>query len=421
MEEKIDISQRIAALVRMGQAANAAAGGMFGPGEPPLPANGGEEHPRLYQYQPGINLVMQPRTAYHMLPFSILRALSEIKEVRLNVELIKRTMNGLKWVIKPRVPSLVEGWARETESVLTFWERPDGINPFDSWLGMILEDLLAVGAVAIYPRIEREKLKALEVIDVTTIRPLIDLRGAIPEPPLPAYLQVLHGTPMSWFSADALIYRPLNTRSNTPYGQSPIEWAIMAFNAAIRHDLQRLEAFTEGNIPGVMVAVNMETTTPQQVEVFQEYFDALIKGDINRASKILFVPSAGGAQTIFQPTQPDVDKIEVDRWLMQVACWAFGNNPAEFGLVASSGLGGAGYVQGMENAQYRSMIAPISRSLKSLFTDIIARYMGRPDLCFAWEGLEPPEDELKRAEIHTAYINAGVYSPEVAPHTGSVD
>ncbi|GIV62993.1 MAG: hypothetical protein KatS3mg045_0332 [Bellilinea sp.] len=183
----------------------------------------------------------------------------------------------------------------------------------------------------------------------------------------------------------------------------------MAINTAIRHDAVRLGWFTEGNIPGVLVSVSPDWT-PEQLATFTEYFDALAKGDIQRASKILFVPG-NGAQSIFQPQQGDVDKIEVDKWLMQVICWAFGNNPAEFGLVPASGLGGAGYMQGMENAQYRSMIGPITGYLKALFDRIIRNYLHRPDLEFKWIGLEPPEDELRRAQIDQVYLSMGVYSP----------
>lgn len=118
-----------------------------------------------------------------------------------------------------------------------------------------------------------------------------------------------------------------------------------------------------------------------------------------------------GAQSIFQPQQGDADKIEVDKWLMQVVCWAFGNNPAEFGLIPSSGLGGSGYVQGMENAHYRSMIGPITGYLKALFDRLIRDYLHRPDLEFKWIGLEPPEDKLRRAQIDQVYLSMGVYSP----------
>ena len=40
---------------------------------------------------------------------------------------------------------------------------------------------------------------------------------------------------------------------------------------------------------------------------------------------------------------------------MKVACWAYGNNPAEFGITGGAGLGGAGFMEGSENIQQRSL------------------------------------------------------------------
>lgn len=408
---KIDLSARVGALLSLAQSAGAALQSQFGPGQPPETA-WGDEPPRLFEYASGANLATVPRAGYGVLPFPVLRALAQSsKEIRLNIELIKRTVRGLEWEIKARDDALVDGYQRETQSLTKFFERPDGVNDFDAWVNMLLEDLLVIDAVTIYPETDDAgRILSLDLVDGATIRPLLDLRGRTPRPPVPAYLQILHGIAATHYAADRLIYAPLNTKVQSPYGESPIEWAIMAVNTAIRHDLQRMGYFTEGNIPGVLVSVDIEKTTPQQIQTFQEYYDALAKGDIARASKILFVPSMGN-QSIFQPQTNDVDKIEVDKWLMQVMCWAFGNNPAEFGLVAASGLGGAGYVAGMENAQYRSMIGPITGYLKSLFDRILRDFFRRPDAEFRWKGLEPPEDELRRAQIDQVYLSMGVYSP----------
>ncbi len=401
---KHDLSVRFGALLQMAQAANLA---LFGPGAPPQPLMD-DEPPRLFEYQPGINLVTVPRAGFGVLPLPVLRALAQSsKEIRLNIELIKRTVRGLEWDIVSR--NAIDGYQTVTGDVRNFFERPNGVDDFDAWVNQLLETLLTIDAVTIYPDIQNGKLVSLDLVDGATIRPLLDLRGRTPRPPMPAYLQVLYGAPMTHYTAEQLLYAPLNAKTHTPYGESPIEWALMAINTAIRHDAVRLGWFTEGNIPGVLVSVSPDWT-PDQLQTFTEYFDALTKGDIQRASKILFVPG-NGAQSIFQPNQGDADKIEVDKWLMQVVCWAFGNNPAEFGLVPSSGLGGAGYVQGMENAQYRSMIGPITGYLKALFDRIIRDYVHRPDLEFKWLGLEPPEDQMQRAQIDQIYLSTGVYTP----------
>jgi hypothetical protein len=44
------------------------------------------------------------------------------------------------------------------------------------------------------------------VIDGSTITPLIDEDGRSPEPPDPAFQQVLHGVPATDFSPDDLLY-----------------------------------------------------------------------------------------------------------------------------------------------------------------------------------------------------------------------
>lgn len=407
-QTKHDLSAHLSALLGLTRAANAALQGPFGPGQPPTAAWGAEP-PRLFQYPLGANLVTTPRAGYDALPFPVLRALAQSsKEIRLNIELIKRTLRGLTWEIATKPGAMAAPGAEDPRRL---FERPDGVNAFDAWVNMLLEDLLVLDAVTIYPDMDESgRLVSLDLVDGATIRPLLDLRGRTPKPPLPAYLQILHGMAASHYAADRLIYAPLNTKVNTPYGESPIEWAVMVVNTAIRHDLQRLGYFTEGNIPGVLVSVDINSATPQQIQELSEYFNAVIQGDENRLHKILFVPAAGN-QSIFQPQVTDVDKIEVDKWLMQVMCWAFGNNPAEFGLIAAAGLGGAGYVAGMENAQYRSMIGPISGYLKALFDRVLRDYCRRPDAEFKWLGLEPPEDELRRAQIDQIYLTMMVYSP----------
>ncbi|RBP15896.1 hypothetical protein DFR50_107166, partial [Roseiarcus fermentans] len=57
---------------------------------------------------------------------------------------------------------------------------------------MLLEDLLVIDAATIYPRFDRGgNLFSLDVIDGATIKPLIGDDGRAPEPPDPAYQQVL--------------------------------------------------------------------------------------------------------------------------------------------------------------------------------------------------------------------------------------
>jgi hypothetical protein len=78
---------------------------------------------------------------------------------------------------------------------------------------MLLEDMLVIDAVTIYPRFTRGgSLYSLDVIDGSTITPLVGEDGRSPEPPDPAFQQVLHGVPAADFSSDELLYLPRNVR-----------------------------------------------------------------------------------------------------------------------------------------------------------------------------------------------------------------
>lgn len=422
MENRIDLTEKAKALMRLHQSANAffSQSGMFSPGTPPA-TQYGDDAPHLYEYQPGVNLVTTPRMGYGVLPFSALRALGTAsKEIRLNIELIKRQVRGLEWEIVPNSKDIsqkvmLNGVAyektSEIQSVIDFFESPDGVNDFDAWLNMLIEELLVTDAVTLYPTNTGSGAGlCLEIIDGTTIRPLVDMRGRTPRPPMPAYLQILHGSPATHYPATDLLYRPLNTKVYTPYGESPTEWVLTAINTAIRHDAQRIGAFTDGNIPAAFGFLP-ENWTPEQVKIWTEYFDALIQGDMNRANKIVWLPGGNGASNPVYPfQQTDMDKIDVDKYLMQVACWAFGNSPAEFGIVPGEGLGGKGFMQGSEAIQYRSMFWPITGYLHSLFNLIVRRYLKRPDLKFKWVGLDPVPDKLQMAQVDQIYIGMGAYS-----------
>lgn len=388
----------------------------FGPGNPILPTHP-EEEPRIFQYAPGNNLILAPRSGYNLMDFSILRAIGNYsKEVILNKEHIKRQIRGFKWEITSKSQAKIKAMGRQwvatpnVKEIEEFWESPDGQNDFVSWLNMLLEELLITDAVTLWPSINSAGRKVIEIIDGTTIRPLMDARGRIPDPPLPAYLQVLYGIPRSAFPASLLIYKPLNTKVYQPYGESPIEWIMGIINTSMRRDLQRIGYFTEGNIPGAF-AFAPPDWTPEQIRTYQEYIDAVFKGDIARSGKLLTLP--GGTRAgVTQFQNHDQNDITLDNYLMQVACWAFGNSPAEFGIVPGSGLGGQGYMEGAENIQYRSLIGPVMQYLENLFTKVTQGFLERPELKMSSPDMEPIEDREKDANIHTQYIGANVYGVE---------
>lgn len=416
---RIDLTNQARALVRLANAVQTWQGNsIFSPGTPMTPTNG-DGDPVLFEYMPGVNLSITPRMGFNaLLSFPALRALSQVKEIRLNIELIKRQICGMEWKIVPSEARSVEVGGEtytpqvDTKSVADFFERPNGVDEWDAWLKMLLEDLLVIDALALYPEFDAAgRMVELNIVDGSTLRPLLDWRGRIPHPPMPAYTQVLHGTPSTWYAADRLLYKPLNAKSHTPYGESPIEWVLASINIAIRREAQRNAYFTDGNIPGALVSLG--DLTHDQVKVIEEYTNAILSGDIARASKLLFLPGSGSGTSVFPFQQNNQDDTTLDSWLMQVACWAFGNSPAEFGLIPGSGggLGGAGYMQGTENTQFRSLIVPISAYVTGLINRVIREYMNRRDVKFQFKSNAPQGDKLQQAQVDQLYIGS-VYSAD---------
>jgi hypothetical protein len=384
--------------------------GLFGPGQPVLPV-WPEEQPRLFEYQPGINLVSIPRAGFGLAPFPMLRNLAfACKEVRLNIELVKREVRALEWEIIPAQEGDKSDYAGDITFITRFLDAPDGEHDFDQWLNILLEEMLAVDALTIWPELDRAgQVVALEPVAGDTIRPLLDFRGRVAPPPLPAYIQVLHGLSRSYFERGRLIYRPFNASASSPYGTSPIEFIILTVNLAMRRDVFHVGEFTEGNIPEALVGAPA-SWSQSQIETWQQYWDALVAGNMAQQRRMRWVPLENGTQVpVYEFRKDDINQTPRDEWLMRVACWAFGNNPAEFGITGGQGLGGAGFTASMENIQYRSMLGPITQYLSRLFNVLIQDWLGKPWLKHRWIGLGPQEDQLQQAQIDEIYTRIGVY------------
>lgn len=397
----------------------------FGPGRPMLPAQP-EERPRIFEYAPGINLTIMPRAGFGLASFQTLRNLAmACKEIRLNIELIKREVRALDWELTVSSPAerkkiISPAEKEKVEQIRQILEQPDGYHDFDTFVSMMLEEVLVTDALTLWvdlipsqSSIEIQSIGnniSLELVDGATIRPVLDERGRIPVPPLPAYIQVLHGMPTAWFARNRLIYRPFNARASTPYGMSPTEFVLLAVNLALRRDTYHVAYFTEGNVPEALIGAP-SSWTQQEVEIWQSYWDALVTGNLTEQRKIHFMPLESGRSGIpvYEFRRDDPNQTAQDEWLMRVACWAFGNSPAEFGITPGQGLGGTGFVQGMENVQYRSMLGPITQYLENLFNTIIHDWLRCPAVRFAWKGMEPQEDKLQQAQVDQIYLMMGVY------------
>lgn len=386
---------------------------LFGPGVPIAPI-WPEERPRVFQYTPGINLSSIPRSGYGLAPFQMLRNLSMAsKEIRLNIELIKREVRALKWEIVPskKDDPAAGTYTPEIDELRGELDNLDGQHDFDQWVSMALEEVLTTDALTLWP--DKDPVTnhtEVDVIDGATIRPLLDMRGRVAKPPLPGYIQQIYGMPMSWYTSDRLLYKPMNASVASPYGTSPIEYILLAVNLGLRRDTYHVGFYTEGNVPEALVGAP-SSWKQSDIESWQSYWDAMVAGNMKRLRRMHWVPLEGsrGSVPVYEFRKDNTDSVALDTWLMQVACWAFGNSPSEFGLTPGQGLGGAGFSDSMENVQYRSMLGPITQFLERLFNHLLQQVLGKRHLKFIWVGMDPQEDKLVQAQVDEIYLRTGVY------------
>jgi hypothetical protein len=420
MQATYDLSQRGASFIQaamIGLRSQSQAGANFGPGEPNLPQQP-EEQPRQFAYTPGTNLTWMPRAGYGILDFNTLRGLSfASKEIRLNFELVKRTLRGLGHEIT-QIDKTVESFGStykanppDYDDVKEFWKYPDGFHNFDDWVDLILEDALAVGASAIYKNPDATIEKSAQPIDAITWRILTDLSGRVPKHPMPAFIQTTYGRASFWCSRKHLTYSPLHPTVNNPYGYAATEFIIQSIVQGIKHDSGRTGAFTEGNVPAAFVGLPT-SWSPSQIQDFTTWFNGLIEGDVSRKNKIMFIPHDGQGIPVSPFSSINENQTELDEWLLKIAAWTVGNNPAEFGLTQGSGLGGKGALDAGENAQFRGSTAVYTQYISRIVEDISHDYLGAPWVKSTWQGLKPPEDDEKDAAVETSRINSGVWSVE---------
>ena len=386
--------------------------GWFGPGTPLVPT-AAEASPRARQMPVGVNLNYLPR-AGEQTSFEQLRYFAANYDVaRIAIEKRKKHLTGLKWAIRPRADlqdddrsrlSLSRAQTQYSEEIRTanaFFARPDRVNDWPVWLSMVLEDRLVCDAATIYPRFTRGgALYALEPVDGTTVKVLVDNDGRSPTPPLPAYQQVLYGVPRGMWARDEILYLPQNARTFSPYGWSELEGVMYVMNMAMRKRLKDMAFFTESNIPAALLGMPADWSA-ENIRQYQEYLDEWLGGDIPRRSNLTLVPSSGGVPVHeFAPFSADPT---FDTWLMKITCAALDVTPAEIGFTddvnRSSG-------EGQEDVQLRSQRSLIM-FVRSIVDRVLTDYLGMPFL--EWHSQEgESDDDLNRAQVHQIYLGVGV-------------
>lgn len=195
-----------------------------------------------------------------------------------------------------------------------------------SWIA----DLCTVGAAAffLWPT-QSGGLHQVVAVNSATIKPLIDGYGWQPfEDDVAAFEQWIYGVPVQHFTRAEMMYDGIYKRTNTPYYLSPVENLITTIMAALSADQWNRDWLVDGNVPDQIYALP-ESWTPSMVREYQEYFDAILAGNIRMRTKAKFVP--GGTKMIDPKSRSDQEFQEFELWLLKRCCSAFGVTPASIG------------------------------------------------------------------------------------------
>ena len=253
--------------------------------EPPPGAN--LPDPRRFEYPVSFNLPTPPgQDGFRLASFSTLDSLSRLHSItRVCIERRKAAICGLEWDIVPtkeaskayiKDDGAYRDFGERRAAAVKFFNKPDpDYDDFGSLLSAMLDQVFVYDALSILLKPKRGRglrrgvlgsdLDCIELIDGSTIRPLLSLSGGRPRPPAVSYQQFLYGIPRSdigqmWdgrdieeaglkgyegpaFSTDQLMYRRIVPRVNSPYGFSAVEMGLIVIMTGLRKQAYQLEYY----------------------------------------------------------------------------------------------------------------------------------------------------------------------------------
>ena len=389
----------------------------FAPGLPLIPSSlnplnpeTGRPDPRRYEYQVAQNINV---TETRLVPFKTLRAAADqIDIVRRCIEVRKAKLTGLDWdiVLSEAASERIiaesggdhlramaqarEKYAPEIARLRKFWDTPDPQNglSFVDWLSMAIEEMDVLDAWAIWPQMTvGGQVRGFQILDGSTIKPLLDDRGMRPEPSTgPAFQQILYGFPRSEFqagiddeaadgefSSDELAYFVRTRRTNTVYGFGPVERCLPLADIYLRRQQWIRSEFTEGTMPKSYLELpESAQLTPDQIRAYENIYNDDLSGQTAQRNRLrVLVP---GGQLKFEEGYSDKFSDLMDNYLITSITGHFGVLPTEIGFSAKGGLGGSGHQQGEADAAETIGVIPTANWLSEMISNLSYRWLGMP-------------------------------------------
>jgi hypothetical protein len=334
----------------------------FGPGAPMRPLGGLVDNgePRTIDYPPTVNSTITPRSAYGLMPFVALKqAYETVDEVKTMVRILQSECS----VFEPGLQDAEGNDISHDSALAKYIERPDGVLPWDVWANRIIASAAVYDAPCALFDLRNE---IVSYVDGATIFCMVDENGHTPQPPQPAYSQVIHGIPWAWYPSDRLWYKPQNRRLDSPYGQPFIEvgWTAICMLALIA--AFELSYYREGNVPEGFMFANDDQTF-EQAQEYQRTLNSRMTAGMSERRRLQVV---AGMKSYAPSKRADFPLTLYKQYHDNLAA-AAGIPPSEFGETSGGrGLaGGKGSMDMMANSLFRTGLSPRIRMLKALMQD----------------------------------------------------
>lgn len=427
---------------------NTSFGSLFGPGYPLFPdaldplRPDGRADPRRHQYPVTWNIQLVDREV----SWSLLRRLaSDVDVVARCIELVQDAIAGMHWSwgFSAQIINQIRNennepnsaratmiarqkYGEELHRVQQFFERPDErMNyTFIQWLTTMVWAQLVYDGIVIYPHYSlKGDLHSLSILDTSTIKILLDNQGFLPQPPAPAYQQILYGFPRGEFQAesssdgktppgfrrDQLAYYIRRPRLHTPYGFSTVEESI---NYATLYQ-QRQEwmhaEWSHGVTPRLVIeTADTETWTPEQMGYYQQTLNDQWSGQTQRRQQLMMLRPG------MKPTQlhemAEMYKSDYDQWLVMQIGAKFGVPQTQLGIPMALHNMSSG-VQNIASMDLTDKFAldALINFLVDCINDLARRFLGiGPEITIVASGANTDDANLAISQADASDVNNGI-------------
>ena len=430
-------------------------GAILGPSAPMLPApldpvldDSGRALPRKYEYEVATNLNIT-QTA---VPYAVLKALAEQCDIIhrcIEIRVSELTKMDWSFALAPGAISEImeeqnvsharaakigrERYGEELVRLTEFWENPYVAidRSFKEWLTEALWQSFVYDQLCIYPRYTLgKKLIGFDVIDAPTIKILLDNRGDIPHPPVPAYQQILWGFPRGEFTAspdtdtngsfyagagranqfltDQLYVSVKNRRTWTPYGYSPVEQAIPAATLYLERQRWMRAEYTEGAAPKTWMRTSSKDVLmdPLKLAAYERVLNDRLAGSTSERNRVKVLPD--GFDPVSMQEHDEKYRADYDEFIIKRIASTFGVAPSALGVVPRSGLGGAGEHKGERDSVDAISAKPMENYVVEFINSLSRRFLGADkNVTFVLDDQANAENESEKTKAFQIALSSG--------------